>query len=88
MFQIQEKLLGKRKEKLKIGTSLFERDFSLPKEGVKSIDDISFDVKFENSIYRRKSESYLSHTVFDNKRFKTCIPNTFAKDSRFTEEDK
>ena len=55
---------------------------------MKSIEGISFDVKFESFLFRKISKSDLSHILFDSEIFKTYIPNTFAKDSRFTKEEK
>ena len=37
---------------------------SLPKELV-SLTDIEFDFKFENSLFRNKSETYLKETIID-----------------------
>jgi len=42
-----EKLLHKRKEKASRSGIFLERISSLPKDRVKSIDDLEFDIKFE-----------------------------------------
>lgn len=47
-----EKILRKSKKKLEIGTVPLIKSFSLPKEGVISIDDVSFYIKFELSLFR------------------------------------
>ena len=39
-----------------------------------SIEELKFDVKFEQSLFRNKSESCLSETIFDEKRFQDLIP--------------
>jgi hypothetical protein len=40
---------------------------------VTSIEDLEFDVKFEQILFRTKSESCLSETIFDEKRFQDLI---------------
>ena len=70
---------------MKTGAFSFEIAILLPKEGVKIIEDISFNVKFENSLFIKKLELDLSHIVFDIEGFKTYIPNTFEKEPGFTE---
>ena len=47
---------------------------SFPKGGVKIIDDLEFDIKFEQSLFRSKSKSDLTEIVFDKKKFQTFIP--------------
>jgi hypothetical protein len=65
-----EKLLHKRKEKTIKSFSYLERNLSLPKDGVKSIDDLDFDLKFEQTLFRSKSESNLNEIIFDEKNSK------------------
>jgi hypothetical protein len=43
---------------------------------VKSIQDLSFDIKFEQSLFRTKSESDLAHIVFDRSKFKPLISSS------------
>ena len=50
-----------------------DRNLSLPKDGVTRIEDLEFDVKFEQTLFRTKSESCLSETNFDEKRFQELI---------------
>jgi hypothetical protein len=52
---------------------------SFPKDGVTSVEDLEFDVKFEKTLFRTKSESCLSETIFDEKRFKDLILATSVK---------
>ena len=57
-----EKLL--RKKKARNGTSIsLNRSISLPKEGVISVEDLEFDEKFEQSLFKSKSDSYLNQIV-------------------------
>ena len=42
-----------------------EQYLSLPKDEVTSIEDLEFDVKFEQSLFITKSESRLDETIFD-----------------------
>ena len=46
---------------------------SLPKGGVKNIDSLEFDIKFEQSLFRSKSKSDLTEILFDEKKFQTFI---------------
>jgi hypothetical protein len=46
---------------------------SFPKDGVKSIEDREFDVKFEQTLFKTKSESCLNKVIFDKKRFQDLI---------------
>jgi hypothetical protein len=68
-----EKLLHKRKEKASDSGIFLDRNLSLPKDGVKSIDDLEFDIKFEQTLFRSKSESNLTEILFDEKKFQSFI---------------
>jgi hypothetical protein len=46
---------------------------SLPKDGVTSIEDLEFDLKFEQILFKTKSDSCLSKTIFDEKIFQDLI---------------
>lgn len=48
-------------------------NLSLPKDGVKSIEDLDFDLKFEQTLFRTRSESNLNEIIFDEKRFHDLI---------------
>ena len=50
-----------------------DRVSSFPKGGLKIIDDLEFDIKFEQSLFRSKSESDLTEILFDEKKFQTFI---------------
>jgi len=50
-----EKLLHKREERAIDSFSFLDINLSLPKDGVKSIDDLDFDIKFEHILFRSKS---------------------------------
>jgi hypothetical protein len=50
-----------------------KRYLSLPKDGVTSIEDLKFDVKFEQILFRTKSNSCLSETIIAEKRFQDLI---------------
>jgi hypothetical protein len=54
--------------------SYLDRKLSLPKDGVKSIDDLDFDLKFEQTLFRSRSESNLNKIIFDEKKFQSLIP--------------
>ena len=40
---------------------------------MKSIDDLDFDIKFEQSLFRSRSESNLNEVLFDEKKFQSLI---------------
>ena len=46
-----ENILKRRKKKIEKGTSSLQISLSLPIKGVKTIDDIKFDLKFEHSLF-------------------------------------
>ena len=64
-----EKLLHKRKERTIDSFSYLDINLSLPKDGVKSIDDLDFDLKFEKTLFRSRSESKLNEIIIDEKKF-------------------
>jgi hypothetical protein len=45
----------------------------LPRDISNSIEDLAFDVKFEQSLFITKSESCLGETIFDKKRFQDLV---------------
>jgi hypothetical protein len=47
-----EKLLQKRKEKTVKHFDFLDKNLSLPKYVLKSIDDLGFDLKFEQTLFR------------------------------------
>ena len=73
-----EKIL--RKSSSKVGKETYElyKSTSLPVEGVESIDEVTFDLKFKHSLFKSKSESDLSHIVFDPKLLNPITPKSFA----------
>jgi hypothetical protein len=68
-----EKLLHKIKEKIFDSGTFLDRNISLLKDGVKSVDDLDFDIKFEQTLFRPKSESNLKEVMFDEKKFQSLI---------------
>ena len=74
-----------RKENLEQGISPLQRTFSLPAEGIKTIADIKFYIKFEHSLFRTKSNSYLTQVVVDIEGLNTFVPKYF---SGFSKQDK
>jgi hypothetical protein len=64
-----KKLLHKRKEKTINSFSFLERNLSFPKDGVKRIDDLDFDLKFEQTLFRSRSEYNLKEIIFDETKF-------------------
>jgi hypothetical protein len=74
-----EKIVHKRKEKKISPVLCLDRYLSLPKDGVTSIEDLDFDVKFEQTLFRTKYESCLNEIIFDKKRFQYLILVSSAK---------
>jgi hypothetical protein len=68
-----EKIVHKRKENPISPVLCLDRYLSFPKDGVTSIEDLDFDVKFEQTLFRTKSESCLNEIIFDKKRFQDLI---------------
>jgi len=62
-----EKLLHKLKEKT--AKSFLDKNISLPKDSVKSIHDLDFDLKFGKTLFRSRSESKLNEIIIDEKKF-------------------
>jgi hypothetical protein len=74
-----EKLVHERKEKQIIPILCLDRYLSLPKDGVTSIEDLDFDVKFEQNLFKTKSESCLNEVIFEERRFQDLILAASAK---------
>jgi hypothetical protein len=68
-----EKIVHKRNEKQIRPVLSLDIYLSFPKDGVTSIEDLDFDVKFEQTLFRTKSESCLNEVIFDKKRFQDLI---------------
>jgi hypothetical protein len=51
-------------------------NLSLPKDEVKIIDDLVFDLKFEQTLFISSSESNLNEIIFDEKKLQTLISIT------------
>ena len=82
LVEYPERFLRKKKIQVDIGISLVDGSISLPKEGVIGVEDLEFEEKFEQSLFRPKSDSNLSQIVFDLERFNTFIPRIFSKEEK------
>ena len=85
MVEDPEIILRKKRNKIDLGIPLISRSISLLKEGVISVDDLQFDMKFEHSLFTSNLNSDLSQIVFDRERFNTYIPrkiSSFSKEER------
>ncbi len=60
----------------------------MPEDGVLSIEDLYFDLKFEHSLFRSKSESDLDSIVVDDNFFQIPVNTKTEEDSVFTEEER
>ena len=82
VFENPENILRKSNSKVGKGTYQLYKSISLPAEGVESIDDIIFDVKFEHTLFKSKSKSDLTQLVFDPKYFSPITPRNSSSFSR------
>jgi hypothetical protein len=69
-----EKLLHKRKERITDAVCYLDENLSIPKDGVKSIDELDFDLLYEKTMFKSRSSSYLNEITFDEKKFQPLIP--------------
>ena len=74
-----KKILRKSNSKVGKETYQLHKSTSLPVEGVESINEIAYDLKFEHSLFRTKSESHLEHIIFDPKCLVPITSKTFSK---------
>jgi hypothetical protein len=74
-----EKIVHKRKEMPISLVLCLDRFLSFPKDGLKSIEDLDFDLKFEQTLFITKSESCLNEIIFDEKRFQDLVSATSIK---------
>ena len=72
-----EKILRRNSSKTVKVNFYFQRSVSLPTEVIQSIDD-----KFEQTLFRSKSGSYLSQVVFDQERFIYFTPKSSSRFSK------
>jgi hypothetical protein len=68
-----EKLLHKRKERITNPVCYLDKNLSLPKDRVKSIGDLDFDLLFYQTLFRSRSKCYLNEIIFDEKKFQSLI---------------
>jgi hypothetical protein len=68
-----EKLVPKRKERKISLVFCLDINLSLPKDGVKIIEDLDFDLKFGQTLFKTRSKSSLNEIIFDEKRFQVLI---------------
>jgi hypothetical protein len=68
-----EKIVHKRKERPISPVFCLDRNLSFPKDGVQIIEDLDFDLKFEQTLFITRSESNLNEIIFDEKRFQDLI---------------
>jgi hypothetical protein len=76
-----EKILHKRKERITDSVCYLDRNLSLPKDRVKIIDDLEFDLLFKQTLFRSKLESCLNEIIFNEKKFQSLIPTNPPQDA-------
>ncbi len=83
-----EKFLRMSKNKAENFTPIrLEKSPSLAKDGELSIEDLYFDLKFEHTLFRSKSESDLESTFVDDNFLQIPVNPEIEEESPFTEED-
>lgn len=70
----------------KLGVVHLWRPCLVPKK-VDYNDNIQFDIKFEQTLFRSKYESNVSDTIFDETRFKTFIPSSASQEVNLLPQD-
>ena len=79
-----ERILKTKKQGNQQDIRVFQRSISLSSNPIKIVDGIKFDLKFEQSLFRSKSDSNLSELVIDIPELNTFVPK---KNSRFSKKD-
>ena len=69
-----EKNLKAKKQSDQSYLPIFQRSTSLSSDSIKTLDGIKFDLKFEQSMFRSKSDSELSEVVIDIPRLNKFVP--------------
>ena len=82
VFENPERIL--RKSNSKVWKDIYQlyKSISLLAKGVESIDEVIFDLKFEHTLFRSKSESDLSQVVLGPKYFIPITPRNSLSFSR------
>lgn len=73
-----EKILRKSSSKVSKETYQLYKSTYLPVEVVKSIDEVTFHLKLEYSLFKSMSESDLSQIIFDPKLLSPITPKGFS----------
>lgn len=81
-----EKLLQKYKKKVEPNTSKFQSFNSFSGDDIVDIDNIGFDLNFEQSLFRSKSEFDLKEAIPDPNNFQTIAYNNSAKKGKAPED--
>jgi hypothetical protein len=76
-----EKLLHKGKERVPNPLYYLDRNLCLPKDRVKSIEDLDFDLLFKQTLLRSRLESYLNEIIFSENKFQSLIPTNTPRTS-------
>jgi len=71
-----EKLLQRHEKREKPNTSRFQQFNSFSDDDIENIEDIGFDLKFEQYLFRSKSESNLKETIPDPNKFQAGADNS------------
>jgi len=67
--------LRKGKERITGPLCYMDMNLSLPKHEVKIIDNLDFELLFEQTLFKSRSKSYLNEIIFYEKKFQSLIPN-------------
>ena len=73
-----ERILKAKKQSDQSYLPLFQRSTSLASDSIKTLDGLKFHIKFEQSLFRSKSDSDLSEVVIDIPSLNTSFPKYFS----------
>lgn len=82
IFENPEKILKKNNSKVEKDTFQLYKSISLPAKGFELIDDVIFDERFEQTLFRSKYGSDLSQVIFDPKSSSPLTPRNSQSFSR------
>lgn len=77
-----ERILKTKKQKDQSTLPIFQRSNSLAIDSVKTLDGLKFDLKFQYSLFRSKSDSNPKEVVIDIPGLNAFIPKSFSRFSK------
>ena len=75
-------IIKTKKKKDQSDLHIFQRSNSLATDSVKTLDGLKFDLKFQHSLFKSKSDLDMKEVVIDIPRLNTFIPKSFSRFSK------